>query len=302
LSNFDFNMHGAHVALVGKHQGGPANQYTTLVTKSLNPGVFDLDGATEEVKKQLTQIQVNLSMEEFLRKFFDMWSSDAELLTSILGFETEHEAWLKDNPDSDWNYQDWLAERVSNFTVMKSLSEKEPVTLSGDQYVDIMKSQQIFEAGTSAVVTVSKAKFDSVSAELELVKKSRDEVITELAEVRKSLEAASTELTATKAELQVMKEAEVDRAVQVRKAKLSKVIAADNVETVLKSLEALDDAAFDIILKQFEVKQTIETEDLSEQGVDVDLDDIPDTQPVATVYKSRVADKIRSKFPQAQPA
>lgn len=36
LTDIDFDFEGAHVALVGKHQGGPANGVTTLITKATN--------------------------------------------------------------------------------------------------------------------------------------------------------------------------------------------------------------------------------------------------------------------------
>lgn len=36
LTDINFDFEGAHVALVGKHQGGPANGVTTLITKSTN--------------------------------------------------------------------------------------------------------------------------------------------------------------------------------------------------------------------------------------------------------------------------
>lgn len=302
LSNINFDMAGAHVALVGKHQGGPANQYTTLVTKSVNPVVFDVTGATDEVKKQLTQIQVNLSMEEFLRKFFDMWHSDAELLTSILGFETEHEAWLKENENTEWNYQDWLSSKVSNFTVMKSLNDKESVALTGEQYVDIMKSQQKFESGTSDLVTVSKAKFDNVSAELELVKKSFGEVTVELESVKKSLLDTSKELSETQAELQTLKDAESQRVLKSREDRLAKVIPRDQVGAVMKALSGSTDEDFEVVLKQFSHKFELDNSDLDEQGADVELDELPEAHPVLTVSKSKVADKIREKFPQTKPA
>ncbi len=46
---------------------------------------------TEDVIKALQQVTVSMSFEEFLRKFFYMWSDDAELLAKLLGFETELE-------------------------------------------------------------------------------------------------------------------------------------------------------------------------------------------------------------------
>lgn len=48
LKNFDFEVEGSHVALVGKHQGGPANSYTTLITKATK------DISEEDIRKAMS--------------------------------------------------------------------------------------------------------------------------------------------------------------------------------------------------------------------------------------------------------
>lgn len=40
LTNITFEHQGAHVALVGKHQGGAANGHSTLVTKGVDVKAF----------------------------------------------------------------------------------------------------------------------------------------------------------------------------------------------------------------------------------------------------------------------
>jgi len=117
LFNFDFDTNGAHVALVSKDQGGSACGYSVLVTKSTNSGIQPTD--VVKVQKALEQITVTMSMEEFLRKFFDMWSSDAETLTKLLGFETEFEANKAERESSDGEY-DW--EKAS---VIKQLEKQD---------------------------------------------------------------------------------------------------------------------------------------------------------------------------------
>lgn len=70
LSDFDFSGSDAAVALVNKGQGGAANGYKTLITKA-------------------TDVVVELSMAEFLTRFADMWSSDAQMVSTMLGFSDD---------------------------------------------------------------------------------------------------------------------------------------------------------------------------------------------------------------------
>lgn len=70
LSGFDFSGDDAAVALVNSDQGGGANGYQTLITKA-------------------TDVTVSLSMAEFLTRFTDMWSSDAQMVSNLLGYSDD---------------------------------------------------------------------------------------------------------------------------------------------------------------------------------------------------------------------
>lgn len=72
LKNFDFSGGNAAVALVATDIGGAANGYTTLVTKS-------------------SDVVVELSMAEFLNRFFNIWEGDAEFLARMLGYSDDTE-------------------------------------------------------------------------------------------------------------------------------------------------------------------------------------------------------------------
>jgi len=67
LTKFDFSRPDAHVALVHESQGGGANMYKTLITKA-------------------SDVQLTLSMEDFLTRFFYMWEDDAKFLANMLGY------------------------------------------------------------------------------------------------------------------------------------------------------------------------------------------------------------------------
>lgn len=109
IHEFDFSGENAAVSLVSKNLGGAANGYTTLITKA------DAD------------VVVSLTMAEFLHKFFDIWSYDAKVLASMLGYSDEYELWDEEK----------LAEKA---TILKGMKE------SGDyknedmvQVVDVVK-------------------------------------------------------------------------------------------------------------------------------------------------------------------
>lgn len=57
LTNITFEHEGAHVALVGKHQGGPANGVTTLIAKAATPPQT-LDERLVRVEELQAQIRV----------------------------------------------------------------------------------------------------------------------------------------------------------------------------------------------------------------------------------------------------
>ena len=67
LTKFDFSGANAHVALVHREQNGAANMYKTLITKA-------------------TDVVVELSMKDFLERFFYMWEGDAKFLADMLGY------------------------------------------------------------------------------------------------------------------------------------------------------------------------------------------------------------------------
>jgi len=158
LSNIDFSADGAHVALVGKAQGGPANGHNyALIMKSAN--------FSDEFIKKAAMITVTLEITEFLEKFFGLYGSDAEVLARTLGFTTEmQEEEANETDESDGSYDDWyenyIEQQVQSFSLMKSMYEAEDVTnvlstLTEDQYLEVLKDQSKLE---KALEIIEKAK------------------------------------------------------------------------------------------------------------------------------------------------
>lgn len=130
------------IALCHKLQGyGANNRPVSLLMKSeLSP-----DQLTEDVIKALRQVTLEISFEEYLRRFFDMWSCDAENLAFILGFKTEWEEYLEQcEPEQVDNYREFMEERLSYITLLKAANEGKTDFTLEEEY-ELIKAQQQFE-------------------------------------------------------------------------------------------------------------------------------------------------------------
>lgn len=130
------------IALCHKLQGyGANNRPVSLLMKSeLSP-----DQLTKDVIKALRQVTLEISFEEYLRRFFDMWSYDAETLAFILGFKTEWEEYLEQcEPEQLDDYRKFMEERLSYITLLKAANEGKTDFTLEEEY-ELIKAQQQFE-------------------------------------------------------------------------------------------------------------------------------------------------------------
>lgn len=199
LTNINFEREGSHVALVGKHQGGPANGITTLVTKATN------DISEEDVEKVL--------------------SSPGE----------SQEGGVNLNEKSEEETMETIEKSVHETLVLKAVEE---------------------------AVAIVKAELDTTTAELTKAK----EKITELETVEKQ------------------------RKVDARKAKLEAVTSAEDAEKLLKSLELVEDEAFDAVVATLEkaAKTASESDLFKEQGAG-GTSDMPVEDATMAIIKQRYA-------------
>lgn len=247
LTDIKFEHEGAHVALVSKHQGGPANGVTTLITKATN-------NITQEQIEKATTVTVEMQFPEFLRKFFGLYWDDAEVLSSVMGYgRTEY-------PDT--TEKDWIDQKVESITLMKSVYkaqdvEKALAALTPEQTLALMADQEMLEKAFKALPEQTQIKHEEVSPMEQILKSAHIEALADavavekaagvaaIAEVQKSLDAQVELLKSATAELEVFKAAAATAKVEARKAALTDAkVSADKVEAVLKSLSALDDEAF----------------------------------------------------------
>jgi hypothetical protein len=307
LSNFNFEGTGSHVALVGKHQGGPANGVTTLLTKATK-------SITEDQVEKATMVQVEMNIVDFLTTFFCMWYDDAIVLARIMGMDVESE----EDPEEykDW-YQEWLDERVEAVTLMKSLvmdkSEAEVhkaiANLKPEELLLLLETQKKFEQALSSKegVTVSP---DTTSPSVEKTKnkgKQMSEFVTKAVheeQISKAVEEAVAKAVKEQEEKLVAKQAELDGLLEVvkgfeakekesvekgRKAVLKEAgIAEDQVEVLYKSTEALGAEAFETIVKAMaKDKKAVEESDMfKEKGVSGETNTQVEEDGVAALTKS----------------
>lgn len=242
ITEFDFESEGASVHLVSKKQGGAANGFKTLIKKSNAtdklPDVEDVD-----IQKKLEQIKVTMSMEEFLRKFFHMYYDDAELLTAMLGFQTEYEAYMESEEDSEpMTYADYIASKLSSFEIMKSMHEGNYENSSALDYVTVLELQENLEN------KLNEEMMDKVSIEKSLFTELEGKAaqLEQEVELKKALETQVEELTAELAEI---KKAQVEAEAAAMKARLEGLVADDKIETMAKSLLAMDKEAADLMIE-----------------------------------------------------
>ena len=282
LTDIKFDHLGGHVALVGKHQGGPANGYSTLIFKATND-------VPNDIVEKATQVSVTMDFEEFLVKFFNMYYEDAKILAKLLGFEEEEEDDSSDEYESE--YKKYIDERVAAISIMKSVYSKQDVkkALSELSYKDslaVLEAQELLEKAMSSVnsegdnVSVKKAGMDSPSTtnaeeNMEKIEKAlHEELVTKA--VKEAVDVVKAELTtqaevlkAAQAELEVFKAAQKEAIVKARKEALTAVLAEDQVESVFKATEELPQEAFEVIVKSLAEKaaQLEQSELFKETGV-----------------------------------
>lgn len=233
LSNIDFTSEGAHLALVSKDQGGPANGADyALVMKSVN--------FSEEFIQKASQVKVTMEITDFLRRFFNVYYEDAEVLARSLGFTTAmqdkeaEEMQEKESEDEPETYEDYIQSKMEAFEVMKSLYESASIPevlskLDEDEYLAMLKDQERLEKAFKKIDKDSKEKNSAVA----LVAKA---------------EEGSTEAIAKAEQSDEKTEAKVEPSETVNKGKSM----TKEVQVAEKTVEVVEKSQLDSIQKAFD--------------------------------------------------
>lgn len=227
LSDISFEKEGAHVALVSKEQGGPANNHDYALVLKANK-------FSEEFIQKMQQVRVTMELPEFLRKFFGMYYEDSKVLAAMLGY-------VEPVQEATQTYEDYIQSQLQAFEVLKAANDAESLAdvLSGldeTEYLAMLNDQELLE---KAFANVAKATTESAPA-------------------------ASAEGTDTSPACEVIKE-EVSASVNKEELEKSKMEDEVKVETVEKAQfelvqKALDEQKVELqkaleVIAQFEAEK-----------------------------------------------
>ena len=316
LSNFNFEAEGAHIALVHKDQGGPANGVDyALITKATK------DITVKDVEKA-SEVTVTLNIVDFLRKFFDLWYDDALVLAAVMGYDVSDVGYDYELAQAD----SWINKRIDAIEIMKSVTlDVDDIgvavsQLSPKDYASVLKAQEVFEknfdAATSKVeaikkssgipakgVTVSKeAKTPSVETNNKLEddklsefisKAAHEEQVTKAVEeaIAKAVAPVQEELQKAKEQIEVIEKAKKEAVVKARQEAIASVEKdAAKAEELFKSLEALPDEAFDTVIKALAAKDAVvEDSDLFVQKSKSSDVEVEEENGTAALLKAKFA-------------
>lgn len=301
LKKFDFNKDNHCVSLVGADLGHAANGFKVLTVKASNPVE-----ETIEITKALEQVSLTLSMEEFLRKFFGLWSDDAEVLTKLLGFETEHEAYVKANKERkdsedeyDWEaeHTKWVESRLSQFQLMKSMNDGSVQQINKSAFNEIVALQQNLEPALIEHFTTKEKQME----ELELAKSALSAKEAELStqvELTKSLEAKVQELEQA---LSVVKAAEEKAKFDEFAEQLKGLVADEKFENVAKAMYEMHKVNAEVVEVQIEAlkaaKQNaqVAADGLTQEQGHSEVQDAEQAAKAAEIAKAAKAKEIMNK-------
>lgn len=278
LKGFDFAKDGAAVALVGPSVGGPANGIPTLIAKANN--------FSPEFIQKMQQVQVTMELPAFLEKFFGIWGSDAEVLARLMGYEKPED---EDEDESDW-WEDYIEEKLSAFTIIKSLHEAKNLPealsqLTEQDYLDVLHDQVLIEKALKAFdskksdtsTNVENTKVEASASKVTKNKKEKQMATPEMVEkseltaLQKSLDDQRVALEKALADVKRFED-EKKEAIVKSKTDAVKAVVKDEKQAavVVKAALALEDQAdFDALVEVFKsMNALIEKSTLfQEQGV-----------------------------------
>lgn len=298
LKGFDFAKEGAAVALVGPSVGGPANGIPTLIAKANN--------FSPEFIKKAQEVQITMELPQFLEKFFYIWGKDAEFLAGLMGWVEPPEDEKQEAQD---DYNNWVEERFTSFSIIKSLHEAKNLPealsqLTEQDYLDVLNDQVLIEKALKEFDeksdTSTNVENTKVEASASRVNKKKEKQMATPEMVEKSaLTAIEKALNDQKVELEKalaqVKQYEDEKKEAIVKSKTDAVKAVVKDEkqaaVVVKAALALEDQAdFDALIAVFKsMNDLLEKSGLfQEQGVSAEAaEDKPGETKLMKALKAR---------------
>ena len=256
----------------------------------------------------MQQIQVTYELPEFLRKVFGMYYEDAEVLAKMLGYVEPEDEETEDY--DDW-YENYIEEKLSAFTIIKSLHEAKNLPealaqLTEQDYLDVLNDQVLIEKALKAFdskksdtsTNVENTKVEASASRVNKSKKEKQMATPEMVEkakfveVQKQLEDQKVELAKALEQLNKI-EQEKKEAIVKSKTEAVKAVVKDEKQAavVVKAALALEDQAdFDALVEVFKsMNALLEKSGLfQEQGVSAEAaEDKPGETKLMKALKAR---------------
>lgn len=274
LTDIKFEKEGAHIALVSKQQQGPANGYDYALILKAN--------RSQEFVQKMQQIQVTMELPAFLEKFFHLYGTDSEVLARLMGYvkpETETEVEVEDY--DDW-YEDYIQEKLSQFTVMKALNDSKNLELSlagldEDTYLALLKTQSELESvikkaeeGSTEAVAKAKVSDEKTNAKVEPSGEtlSNGTQMEELELLKSQLAAKDAELLKAQEALAAIEKAKQESIVKSKTAKIVEQVKNETYrDVIVKAALALEtEEEFEVLVAALtELNKAAEKSELFEE-------------------------------------
>ena len=293
LTDFNFEGQGSHVALVHKDQGGPANLKTTLLTKSTK-SITDQQVASELalIEKAKLNSQIRQEMQAAVSSKFkdddDEWFYLEDFDDSRVFFWREDSLYVA-NYSVDNNEQFIIEDTATSVekewfyveTGKVILSEVAKDKLEDGEYVLVNKALNNPETNSRVV--------KALVAFTEKKEKMQEEI-------QKAVAAKDAEIAALQAELakaqEIVKAAEAEKKANMLKAREAKVqeFLKDGAVELVKSTEALNDEAFEQVLKALGVqKAAVEESGLMDEMSNPNAAEVQEVNKTAEIIKAKYA-------------
>ena len=213
ITDMTFDHEGAHLALCSKSQGAANNWNKALIMKGHK--------FSPEMIQKMQSVQVEMSLPDFLQKFFYLWEDDAKALAVLMGYqapveiEDEQAEYIED-------FDKWVEDRFESFTVIKSLHKAKnlPTALSKlteDQYMAVLNDQVVIEKALTEFAAGSKSEVDTSATNVEKTKVEASASKTTKTKKEKNMTQATPEMV-EKSALTAIEKAMNDTKVELQKA------------------------------------------------------------------------------------
>lgn len=293
LSEISFDHEGAHLALCSKSQGAANNWNKALIMKGHN--------FSPEFIQKMQSVQVTMQLPDFLQKFFGLWYEDAEILARLMGYVPEEK--------EDWDYDDYIEERLSAFTILKSLHEAKNLPdalskLTEQDYLDVLSDQVVLEKALKEFAeadtsTKNVEKQVEASASKKIKKEKVMTQATDMVEkeklvaVEKAMSDQKIELEKALAQVKQFEEAQKQAIVKSKTDAVTAVLKDEKEATVVvKAVLALGEEDGVELLNIFKAKEVLieKSKAFEELGASTSAEeDKPQESKLAQVIKSKYA-------------